>query len=348
MAVDRRPFGSQILFTTGTTGDSKKVLMRGDEEDARNKLRSATFSFDKRSVIYTGLNPHTGAGFKSPSAVWSEGGLVVLDGSSNVARAMRTYRITSILTSPMGIRNLLREAKLPAAMRNRFNLMFTGGGFPVELAKAAASSLTSDIRIYYGATEIIGMPLFSSFSSPDDLLWLQPDPSRRVEVVDDRGVECPIGEEGELRIELLALDAHAYLDDEETTRRVFRNGFFHPGDLAVRRPDGRIRILGRVSDVLVVRGIKLAVAPVEQEIRAFLRVDEVCVFSGLADDGRDEVVIAVKTERKINDAEQAALRRRFAVFDRVRFAAMPDFPRSEGGFRKTRREALRKLVFGRT
>ena len=166
--------------------------------------------------------------------------------------------------------------------------------------------------------------------------------------MDDRGVECPIGEEGELRIELLALDAHAYLDDEETTSRVFRDGFFHPGDLAVRRPDGRIRILGRVSDVLVVRGTKFAVAPVEQEIRAFLGVDEVCVFSGLADDGRDEVVIAVKTERKINDAEQAALRRRFAVFDRVRFAAMPDFPRSEGGFRKTRREALRKLVFGRT
>ena len=99
-AADRRPFGLQILFTTGTTGSSKKVLMRGDEEDARNKLRSATFSFDRRSVIYTGLDLHTGAGFKSPSAVWSEGGLVILDGSSDVAPAMRTYRITSILTSP--------------------------------------------------------------------------------------------------------------------------------------------------------------------------------------------------------------------------------------------------------
>jgi len=49
--------------------------------------------------------------------------------------------------------------------------------------------------------------------------------------------------------------------------------------MAVRRKDGRIRILGRVGDVLNLGGQKIAIEPFEKAARDLLGVDSLCVFS---------------------------------------------------------------------
>ena len=56
-----------------------------------------------------------------------------------------------------------------------------------------------------------------------------------VQIVDDSGHECSPGQEGDLRILRTELDWQCYLDDVETTAKVFRDGFFYPGDRAVMR-----------------------------------------------------------------------------------------------------------------
>ena len=52
----------------------------------------------------------------------------------------------------------------------------------------------------------------------------------------------------------MEIDCKCYLDDDEATGKMFRDGCFCPGDMAVRRADGRVRILGRTADVLNIRG----------------------------------------------------------------------------------------------
>ncbi len=116
------------------------------------------------------------------------------------------------------------------------------------------------------------------------------------------------------------------------------------------RADGRIRILGRVADVLNVKGEKIAVAPLEQRIRQTLEVDEVCLFSGLNAAGQNELVIVIESDseppkEKLNSISGEFGSREFGEFDKVRFSVLREFPRAEAGTAKILRAALRKLVF---
>jgi acyl-coenzyme A synthetase/AMP-(fatty) acid ligase len=199
--------------------------------------------------------------------------------------------------------------------------------------------------ITYGASELGATPLFSRFTATDDMHWLTPSEGRTIEIVDENGNKC---REGELRILLTEVDCTSYLDDEEASAKMFRNGFFYPGDMAIRRSDGRIRILGRVDDVLNVEGKKYAVAPIEQVIQQELGVDEVCVFSGLNAAGNEELAVAIESSRQLSRSELEAVTRQCAPFERIRVTVFNKFPRTETGNRKTQRSVLRKLVFGET
>lgn len=337
--------GSQILYTTGTTGRSKKVLMEGHAEDRRNQYRAESFNITSKTVVYTDLPPSSGAGFKAPSAVWHAGGTVVFDRTLDLLTHLRRDGVNSVLAGPNQIRAFLRRGSLPDEVRHSFEIIYTSGPFPIELAEAAARGLTRNISIYYGATEIIGRPLRSRFQGVDDLVWLEPAPRREIRICKDTGEDCDIGEEGTLAIKLTDVDAEEYLDDPHTSKQVFRDGFFVPGDLAVRREDGRVRLLGRASDVIIIRGGKKPVGPIELAIQSYLGADEVCIFARLNESGLEEAIVAVRTEKEISQPEMDHVARHLLPIGLVRFARLNRFPKSEGAFGKTLRAELRKLLY---
>ncbi|MFO1120889.1 MAG: class I adenylate-forming enzyme family protein [Hyphomicrobiales bacterium] len=336
--------GSQILYTTGTTGSSKKVVMDGQLEERRNQYRAECFNIKPSTVVYTDLPPSCGAGFKTPSAVWHTGGAVVFDRTLDLPSHLRRDGVNSVLAGPNQIRNLLNRGSLPDELKHSFEIVYTSGPFPAELAEATADGLTRNINIYFGATEIIGRPLRSEFRGRDDLIWLKPEPGRKIRIVKDTGEDCDINEEGKLAIELADVDARDYLDDPQTSKQVFRNDFFVPGDLAVKREDGRVRLLGRVADVIVIRGSKKPVGPIEFAIQSYLGAEEVCVFAELHETGQEEAIVAVRTERQITQPEMDYIARNLLPIELVRFARLNQFPRSEGAFGKTLRAELRKLL----
>jgi acyl-coenzyme A synthetase/AMP-(fatty) acid ligase len=172
-----------------------------------------------------------------------------------------------------------------------------------------------------------------------------PTNERLVQVIDENGRECATDQEGELRFQLSDIDCTYYLDDEEASARIFRDGFFYPGDMAVRRQDGRIRILGRFADVINLRGEKTAVAPIEQAIQRDLNVEEVCLFSGLNKQGYEEVVVAIQSNQEIEKSKLEVVARKFLPSERVRFTIHREFPRMETGMRKIKRALLKKILF---
>jgi len=337
-------FGSQILYTTGTTGRHKKVLMPGEQEDRRNAARALSFGVTQGTVALTNLPPYCGAGFKTPSSVWHAGGAVVFDDGLDLQRNLELHGVTCVLAGPQQLRSLVAARPLPDALRHSFEIVFTSGPLPLDLASRAADLLSRRIRVYYGATEIICQPLGAWFASVDDLIWLQPETGRNIVVLGEGGEACRDGEEGTLAIGLQDIDAHGYLDDPQATSRFFRDGYFVPGDRAMRRADGRIRILGRESDVINLRGQKLSVLPIEQALQAYLAAEEVCIFAEMNERGEEEVLVAVRIARNIRAEEMREMTARFLPFDLVRFARLSHFPKSEGAFGKTLRSELRRLL----
>jgi acyl-coenzyme A synthetase/AMP-(fatty) acid ligase len=344
---NRHPFGGHILYTSGTTGTYKKVMMSGEFENRRNEVRAQFYSLDKNS-IYHGVDFElwTGTGFKTSSAIWHVGGCVIFDERKDNFKNFFSHEIHFTKILPWQLNRLLLQ--IPERLGRPlpgFAISVGGGFLASDLAERCIKELTGNLSTNFSSTELNSIRLHAEFRVKDDWYWLIPTDERRVQIVDESGNECPINHQGELRILLTDIDCHRYLDDAEASARMFRDGFFYPGDMAVKRDDGRIRILGRMSDVVVLKGEKVATAPLEHEIQQMLGVEEVCVFSGLSSKDAEELIISIQSHRGIPKSQLEGVAAKFPRFEKVRFVIRREFPRLPGSRRKINRALLKKLVF---
>jgi acyl-CoA synthetase (AMP-forming)/AMP-acid ligase II len=221
VAGDLSAQGGHILFTSGTTGRYKKVLMAGKNDDDINPTKLAGLvTIDENSVYYGGFFPlYTGAGYGLPLLVWNAGGCVVLEQPLTFENLFK-LNTTFTMMIPFHLRALVNKLqRTKAYSRGHFALM-TGGSFvPLELADRIRELLTDDLIIAYGSTECsAGMVMSSKYRSSEDLYWFTPAADRVVQVVNQYGEECAVGEEGDVRVLLKETDCHGYLDDPEEQR----------------------------------------------------------------------------------------------------------------------------------
>ncbi len=127
-----------------------------------------------------------------------------------------------------------------------------------------------------------------------------PLPGIDIDLVDpdaaEGGILKPVspGEPGEIVIRGPNLFS-GYWQRPEDTRQAFVEGFFRSGDLAVREPDGMIRIVGRLSvDIIKSRGFKISAVEIENCLQTHPAVTEVAVI-GVPDADRGQAVVAVVT-----------------------------------------------------
>lgn len=339
------PYGGHILYTSGTTGTFKKVLTDAEGDRKRCEAAQKIQGLDERAV-YHGMNfgPWTVAGYRRPLVTWNSGGRIIFDQRPDRYQRVFYRPITRMFLDHQMLKDLLLAREGSTDGIQPFELELGGALLPAALADNAYRLLTDRITINYGSTELGSMVLKSRYRSIEDIYWLTPAEDRTIQILDEDGNECPLGQEGLLRVGLTDLDIRSYLDDPETTARVFRDGFFYPGDMAVRREDGRIRILGRSADVLNLQGKKIAVGPLEAAIQRHLNVEDVCLFAGLDDEGHEELVVAIQSDREPGKPQLDAVVRDFASFERVRFVVLKEFPRGDTGMSKVRRTALRRMV----
>ena len=343
------PLGGHILYTSGTTGTYKKVLMAGACEKARNEARANSQGYGIDAIDHgIGFGIWSGAGFKQPSAIWHAGGTQIIDQRPDAADHFFENRFTKTGALPIFLESVLkrrseRNDHLPPPFD--FEFSHSGGFMTKRLADQIIKRITRHMLVVYSATEFIRVPLKSKYQTVDDLHWMKPVPGSVVEIVDENDAPCAAHEEGHVRVLLTDVDATGYLDDPGTTAKFFRHGYFYPGDIGVRREDGAIRILGRSADVLNVRGSKMAVAPLEQKVQDILQVEAVCLFSGLDKAGVEELVVMIEGDKAPSGEEMRRIASGFPQFERLRFEMMKKFPRTEAGMQKIKRTELRKLAF---
>lgn len=342
------PQGGHILYTSGTTGSNKKLFLSGESEDFANAKRAGWEGMTPDTVWYIAyLGTWTAIGFKFPLAVWHAGGCVVFDQRKNWAEHFFRQRVTHAMLIPHMVDTLLKSRKnlTPVPARGQWNLTVAGGFLPATTARGALEGLTANLEINYGSTEIFGRIMDTKISTIEDMHWLLPCNGRILEIVDEDGRPCPTGTDGCLRVRLTPQDCDAYLGDPHTTSKFFRDGCFYPGDMAVQREDGRVRILGRSADVLNFRGRKIATAPLEQNLQERLGARSVCLFSGIDENDENEIMIAMESDRPFAQDEMDSLEAELRDYGRVRFASLKEFPTTTTGNRKVNRIALRKLLF---
>ena len=120
----------------------------------------------------------------------------------------------------------------------------------------------------------------------------RPLPFVRVEIRDSGGRALGPGHEGEIVVHGPTV-AEAYFDDRQRTDRAFERRWFHTGDIGVWDGEGRLRVLDRRSDRMVVGGENVSPLEVEAAIALHPSVAEVCVVALEAGSWGHEVAAAV-------------------------------------------------------
>lgn len=206
----------------------------------------------------------------------------------------------------------------------------------------------------YGITEVGANVAMSDLDATDEQACETSGracPGFELRVVDpETGRDRPVGVPGELWVRARYMMQGYYGKPEETARALDADGWFHTGDMALVRPDGYMRLIGRYKDMLKVGGENVDPMEVEGHLLRHPAVRQVAVV-GYPDARLTEVAVAFVIPKDgaaiTAEALIAACRGRIASFKIPRHVFLvEDLPTTASGkIRKVdlREQALRLL-----
>ena len=290
---------SDILFTSGTTGRPKGVIMTHGQTVAQFRDWSA-FAGLRSGDRYLVVNPFFHMfGYKAGwLASLLKGATIVpvpVFDVSKVLALVESERITVLPGPPTIYRSILDHPERAAFDLSTLRVAVTGAAdIPVELIREMRAELPfRSILTGYGLTEAGTC----TGSRPDDDAETiaatagRAMPGLEVLIADAEGREVERGATGELLVRGYGV-MQGYLDDPEATAAAIdERGFLHTGDLATMDRRGYVRIVGRSKDMLIVGGFNVYPAEVENALLAHDAIGEVAVI-GAPDERMGEVAMA--------------------------------------------------------
>jgi long-chain acyl-CoA synthetase len=118
-----------------------------------------------------------------------------------------------------------------------------------------------------------------------------PVPSTDVVIRSTDGATLPMGERGEICVKGPQVMAGYWENPEETAKVMTPDGYFRTGDVGTILPDGQVKVVDRMKDMILVSGFNVYPNEVEDVIVQHPGVMEVAVV-GLPDEQSGEVVVA--------------------------------------------------------
>ncbi len=333
---------SSLLYTSGTTGPSKGVMVPWAELHQAPQVMPPDLieSGDPYYSVYPAF--HLSGKVALYVAAVKRGSLLLRETFSvgEFWNDMRAHNVKAVgLLGPMA--SFLMA--VPEADNDSDN--------PVE--KAVMGPIIPNVDEFmkrfginrvatgYGMTEI-GFPLVSGWNPPNPRTCGQRregPPYYEVRIVDDVDEPVPVGTPGELVVrsgDPWVLN-RGYWRQPERTAESWRNGWWHTGDVFTEDEDGWLFFVDRKKDALRRRGENISSFEVEAGISAHPDVLEVGVVGVPSEHGEDEVkaVIVRREGSKLTEPEliEWLIPRmpRFMIPRYVEFAA--NLPKTDATFR---------------
>jgi acyl-CoA synthetase (AMP-forming)/AMP-acid ligase II len=290
---------SDVLFTSGTTGRPKGVIMTHGQT-VRQFREWCDFAGLWPEDRYLIVNPFFHMfGYKAGwLASLLRGATIVPVPAFDVREVLslvETERITVFPGAPTIYRSILDHPDRGAFDLHTLRVAVTGAAdIPVQLIREMRAELPfRSILTGYGLTEAGTC----TGSRPDDDAETIATTAGRamagleIVIAEKDGREVERGTTGELLVRGYSV-MQGYLDDPEATAAAIDDrGFLHTGDLATMDQRGYVRIVGRLKDMLIVGGFNVYPAEVENSLLAHDAIGQVAVI-GVPDERMGEVAMA--------------------------------------------------------
>jgi len=210
-----------------------------------------------------------------------------------IAQLVREYRVTWTHTVPSIGRMILRAAQTIGGMDTLRLVALMGTTVPPVLFEQLMKVFPKAAVVQgYGLTETSPLLTLQRPNWPREKITSigKALPGVEIRIVDEKGQDVPDGQPGEIIVRGPRV-FRGYVGNEELNRRVFRDGWFHTGDVGMRDAEGYYFHLGRLDDVIITGGLKVYPGEIENELLQHPVVSE-CVVYGEEEPSRGKVVVA--------------------------------------------------------
>ena len=166
-----------------------------------------------------------------------------------------------------------------------------------ELNRLIKEKMNLDVIQGYGLTE--SQPVTCNYlsTSKPETIGL-PLHGVEIKVVDEKGVDCEIGQVGELLIKT-PQNAVGYYRNRRDTTQVIKNGWLYTGDYGRVDQDGYVYFEGLKKDIVKVGGNAVDIAELRSRILSFEQIEDVRL------DIQKDGVLGHKIIAKVRDSEDS-------------------------------------------
>ncbi len=278
----------QIIFTSGTTGDPKGVVLKGDRLWIYGMMGGVVWKYQPDDILYTGLSLTHGnaqavtvfpAIAKEIPAVLSEKFT-----KSKIWDICRKYACTSFSLLGGMMSGIYNEPPKPDDADNPVRVVISAGT-PRAIWEDFEKRFNVNIHEWYGAVEgglahnPPGFAPVGSFGKPLEMFM-------EMKVVDENDNECPPGVQGELISRMKQGKTEVtYLGKDEESKEKTRGGWLRLGDICHTDENGNFYFDYRRGTELRRHGDFIQPDYVEKVIGEHPDISEVCVYGIPAETG---------------------------------------------------------------
>ena len=295
---------ADVLFTTGTTGAPKGVVLTHQNLAAAARNINEYIGNTEDDIELLALPVSHSFGLGRLRCVLSKGGTIVLLGSfANVKRffiAMETNHVTGFGMVPASWQFLKRMSRDKICnYADQLHYIEIGSSFmPIEEKQQLNEWLPKTrICMHYGLTEASRSAFMEFHEYANNLSSIgKPAPNTDIQIID--GEICVKGEH---------VTQSYWNESPERIAQDFHGDYFRTGDSGWKDENGDIYIKGRIKEMINVGGEKVSPMEVEDYLNAIPQILE-SACCALHDEVMGEVVEAFVVEKDpISDKEIMAI-----------------------------------------
>ncbi len=314
--------GAVIIYTGGTTGASKGVLLSHANvfSNCVNEIYDTDMVRTDRTLLTTPMY-HAAAllhWFLPHLLLGATSVFVRSFDEERVLNAMEKERITNLFLIPNMLRRILTSGLAARHDLGALRRLYVGGASFKMPDKLAAREQLPGVDFYYqyGLTE--GGPIVTRLR-PEDMFREELDGSigqefllTEVSIRDEDGHELPLGTPGEICVKSPGV-MRGYFNRPDATEEVFRDGWLRTGDVAARAEGGYYFFHDRLKDMIKTGGANVYSAEVEQVLYGHAAILEAAVLGVPSSEWDEEVraVVALRPDITATEEELRTYCRRF-------------------------------------
>ena len=292
---------AQIQYTSGTTGFPKGVVLhhRGITNNARFSNAAMGLEPGDTLVNVMPLFHTAGCGLLTLGAVQFGARMILVRtfDPDAVLDIIASERVSYLLGVPTMLVALLEAQAARPRDVSSVRMAASGGAMvPPELVRRVREDFGCDFHIVYGQTEASCLLTIASChdGAPDGEIETvgRPIAQTEVSIRDPRtGAVLPIGAVGEICARSFGRLLEYNDNPAATAAALDADGWLHTGDLGTMDARGRVRVTGRVKEMIIRGGENLFPAEIENILLEHPDVAEAAVV-GVPDDRWGEIVVA--------------------------------------------------------